>query len=214
MIITFGGIKGGVGKTTLATNLTYMRAVIAKKKVLFVDADDHQWSASDWVEHREARGISTPWTTIKLSEKSVRTQLLKLKDNYDDILIDTGGRDSQSLRAALSISNLLISPFQPKTFDVWTMNKLNRLIEEMSVVNPYLKTYAIINRGDTKGSDNDDAKEILSESIECLPVTIYQRKSLSNSAATGQSIFEIEKSQDKKAIQEMQDLHDVIFTSK
>lgn len=213
MIITFGGIKGGVGKTTLATNLTYIRAVIAKKKVLFVDADDHQWSASDWVEHREARGIETPWTTIRLSEKAVRNQILKLKNNYDDIIIDTGGRDSQSLRAALTISDVLLSPFQPKTFDVWTINKLTFLIEEMILANPNLKTYTVVNRGDSKGKDNEDAKEILSESIKCLPAIIYQRKAISNASANGKSVFESEKNIDKKAVEELMQLHNLIFNA-
>lgn len=211
LIITFGSVKGGVGKTSLITNLVYMRALIYKKKVLFVDGDDHQWSASDWVEHREAKEIPTPWITVKLSDQAVRNQILKLKDQYDDIFIDTGGRDSQSLRAALTISDILIAPFQPKGYDVWTMNKLKRIIDEMSIANPKLKRYAIISRGDVIGNDNEDAKEILSEVMECLPIIICQRKAYSNSSTKGLSVFELSKNIDKKAMQEIRSLYDFIF---
>jgi len=214
MIITFGTVKGGVGKTTLITNLTYMRSVIDKKRVLLVDADDHQWSSSDWVEHREAKEISTPWTTIRLSEESVRTQIQKLMHNYDDVFIDTGGRDSQSLRAALTICDILVCPFQPKSYDVWTIKKLTKVINEMSFTNQKLKTYAVINRGDVMGADNESAREILSEVIHCLPITICQRKAFSNSAALGISVFELSKGLDRKAINEIQSLYDLLFIPK
>src|SRR5688500_8067277 len=107
MIITTGGTKGGTGKSLIATNLAVMRA-LAGDKVLLIDADD-QCTASEWVEHREALGIETPWTTIKLTGTSVRTQVLKLKEHYDHIIIDTGGRDTDSQRAALSITDILIA---------------------------------------------------------------------------------------------------------
>jgi hypothetical protein len=38
---------------------------------------------------------------------------------YDDVMIDAGGRDSTALRAALSLSDLLIVPFLPRSVDVW-----------------------------------------------------------------------------------------------
>lgn len=58
MILVCGGIKGGVGKTTLATNIAVMRAAEGKD-VLLVDADD-QGTASDFTAIRnetlESRG--------------------------------------------------------------------------------------------------------------------------------------------------------------
>lgn len=210
MIIIVGGIKGGSGKTTLATNLTVVRS-LAGKKVLLVDADE-QRSASDWAEHRESLGITTPWTTVQLTGASVRTQLQKMRGHYDEIIVDTGGRDTTSQRAALTIADILIAPFQPRSLDVWTIGKLSFLLEEVRVINPKLKGLAVINRGDPQGSDNNDAMDIIKEAehVQCLPTIIGQRKAFANAAAEGLGVIEV-KAHNKKAIDEIYALCGMIF---
>lgn len=205
MIVVVGGIKGGSGKTTVATNLTFLRSQ-KKKKVILIDADD-QRSASDWVEHRESQGIKTPWTTVQLTGPSLRNQVVKLKESYDEIIIDTGGRDTSSQRSALLVADVFLTPFQPRSLDVWTAGKLSHMIEEVLTLNPKLKTIAFINRADPSGSDNLGAIEIIKEfkNFSCLPFTIGQRKAFSNASAEGLSIIEMKK-KDEKAIQELQTL--------
>lgn len=210
MIIVIGGIKGGSGKTTLCTNLAVIRA-LQGKRVLLVDADD-QRSASDWAEHREGLGITTPWTTIQLNGASVRTQIMKMAKDYDDILIDTGGRDTTSQRSALTIADVFLAPFQPRSLDVWTIGKVVSLINEIKTVNQNLKTFAVINRADPQGIDNQDAADIIKETegIVYLPTTIGQRKAFANAAAEGLGIIEL-KTQDKKAITEIKQLCAALF---
>ncbi len=79
MIVICGSIKGGVGKSMIATNLTVLR-YLANKSVLLIDADE-QATSSDWTAHRIGLGVKTPWTTIKLKGASVRTEVQKLKHN-------------------------------------------------------------------------------------------------------------------------------------
>ncbi len=205
MIIVIGGGKGGCGKSTLATNLTVIRA-LEGKRVLLVDADE-QASARDWSEHREALGINTPWTTVALLGASVRTQLLKMRSNYDEIIVDVGGRDTTSQRSALTVADLFLSPFQPRSFDVWTLGKVTSLIEEIRAVNPDLRACAVINRADPQGADNHDAAEILreGEGITLLTTSIGQRKAFANAAAEGLGVVEL-KTQDKKATAEIRSL--------
>lgn len=210
MIIVIGGIKGGSGKTTICTNLTVIRAKLGKK-VLLVDADE-QKSASDWVEHRENLGIPTPWTTIQLAGAALRSQILKMKEDYSDILIDTGGRDTTSQRSALTIANIFLSPFQPRSLDVWTFGKVSSLISEIKPINPNLKSFAIINRADPNGIDNDDTAEILkgSEEIRYIHHRIGARKAFGNAASEGLSVIEL-KTADKKASLEIKTLCDYVF---
>jgi len=212
MIIVVGGIKGGSGKSTLATNLTVIRA-LEGKRVLLVDADE-QRSASDWAEHRENLGITTPWVTVQLLGAAVRSQLLKMANDYDDVIVDTGGRDTTSQRSALTVADIFLAPFQPRSLDVWTVGKVISLLAEIKTVNPKLKAYAVINRADPQGVDNQDAADILKESegITYLPTSIGQRKAFANAAAEGLGIVEL-KAQDKKALAEIKQLCDALFNT-
>ncbi len=212
MIITVGGIKGGCGKSLIATNLTVMRATKGKK-VLLVDADE-QGTSGDWTDHRTALGVQTAWTTIRLKANAVRTEVKKLESNYDDIIIDCGGRDTTSLRAALTVSEIFLVPFQPKSFDIWTAHQVSALIAEANALNENLITYAVINCAASRGTDNEDAKKILSKSpgLTLLPATIGLRKAFSNATAEGLSVVEMRS--DQKAIDEIFALHDALFTKK
>ena len=213
MITVLGGIKGGSGKTTLSTNICVIQAFLGKK-VLLVDADEQQ-SASDWSEHRESLDIETPWTTISLFGSSVRSQILKMKNHYDEIIIDVGGRDTTSQRAALTIADILIAPFQPRSLDVWTIGKLSSLIDEVSAINPNLTTYAVINRADSQGQDNNEAIEIINETgnIICLREIVCQRKAFANASAEGKGVIEMTP-KDKKAVEEITGLTKKIFNEK
>jgi chromosome partitioning protein len=210
MIVVIGGIKGGSGKTTLCTNLAVIRA-FQGKRILLVDADE-QRSASDWAEHRESLGVTSPWTTIQLTGSAVRTQIMKMSKDYDDILIDTGGRDTTSQRAALTVADLFLAPFQPRSLDVWTIGKVGALLTEIRLVNPKLKAYAVINRADAMGADNSDAAEILKESdgFTYIPHSIGSRKAFANAASEGLGVIET-KVQDKKAIGEIYQLCNALF---
>ena len=212
MIITIGGIKGGVGKSLVAINLTVMRAMQGRR-VLLVDGDE-QGTSGDWTDHRMALGIETSWTTIRLKANAIRTEVLKLAKNYDDIVIDCGGRDTASLRAALTVCDKFIAPFQPKSFDIWTVNKVAALAEEAKIFNEKLVSHVFINCAGSRGSDNEDAKKILSKAdgLKLLPVTVGLRKAFSNATAEGLGIAEMRR--DKKALREMTALHDAIFVSK
>src|ERR1700759_3474169 len=92
MIISAGGIKGGGGKTTTATNLAIIRAAEGRD-VLLADTDDQE-TATDFTNLRNERAAAVAsYTCIKLTGAAVRTEILRLAPKYQDIIIDTGGRD-------------------------------------------------------------------------------------------------------------------------
>lgn len=204
------GVKGGTGKTTISTNLAVLRSATGKK-LLLVDADE-QRSSSIWANQREVMGIDTRWTTVSFGGKSLRSQLLRMKDDYDDIIIDVGGRETTSLRAALSIADFCFVPFKPRSLDLWTLNDFRSVVLEMLPANPKLKVFAFINQADSKGSDNEGSQSLLSEheEIKCLPITIGSRKAFANAASDGLGVIEM-KVQDKKAIEEIGALYDFIY---
>jgi len=210
MIVVVGGVKGGSGKTTIATNLVVIRSSI-KEKVLLIDADE-QKSSSMFANQRDVLDIKTNWSTIQLSGKTIHSQVSRLKSDYDDIIIDAGGRDTTSQRSALVIADIYLIPFKPRSFDVWTLGDVKTIINEIRVVNPNLKAFAFINQADPKGSDNEDTLNILDEceEIKCLKFTIGNRKSFGNASSDGLGIIEMKK-KDVKAYDEIMNLHDFIY---
>jgi len=211
MIIIAGGIKGGSGKTTVATNLAVIRAGQGRD-VLLVDADDQE-TATDFTNLRNERGESTAqYTGIKLTGAAVRTEVLRLAPKYQDIIIDTGGRDTTSQRAALSVAHALLVPFVPRSFDVWTLEKVGDLVDEMRTVNPKLRAFTFLNRADPRGQDNDDAGQVLRDcgALQFIDTPLGSRKAFSNAAAQGMAVTEL-RPPDPKAIGEIMILCDYIF---
>jgi chromosome partitioning protein len=211
MIIVVGGIKGGSGKTTVATNLAVMRARDGRD-VLLVDADDQETATDFTILRNERSDGGAGYTSIKLTGAAVRTQVMRLSDKYQDIIIDTGGRDTTSQRAALTVADLLLVPFVPRSFDVWTLEKVAALVEEMLPTNPKLKAYTFLNRADARGQDNEEAMEVLKETVALafIESPLGTRKAFSNAAAQGLAVTELKPS-DPKASYEMLALYRYVF---
>lgn len=214
MIIVVGGIKGGSGKTTVATNLTVLRSG-KSKDVLLIDADDQETATDFTVLRNERIPHGADYTSIKLSGSAVRTEVLRLAEKFKDIIIDTGGRDTTSQRAALSVADVLLVPFVPRSFDVWTLEKVSVLISEMRTINPELKAFAFINRADPRGQDNTEAAEFIKETEEIafIDTPLGSRKAFSNAASAGLGVTEL-KPLDEKASEEIMVLYKYVFNTK
>ena len=150
--------------------------------VLLVDADDQE-TASDFTAVRKEDYPDVPrYTCAKLTGKAVRTEILELTPKYDHIIVDTGGRDTTSQRAALAVSGLLLVPFVPRSFDIWTLNKVATLVEEIRSVNPTLTAYVFLNRTDPEGqgTENTEAVNMLAEvdGLTYLNTPLGSRKGL------------------------------------
>lgn len=208
MILTVGGTKGGTGKSTISTHLA-AEACITSDSVLLVDTDE-TGSSTDFASLRSDLPTSVQFTTVQLRDKRVRTEVLRMRDKYDPIIIDCGARDTIGQRAALSISDVFLVPFAPRNFDMWTLDQVCDLIEEARAFNPELKAYAVINKADPRGKDNTQALEMLQERAEvitALPVPIVYRKAFNTAVETGQTVHEIYAS---KAAAEMTALYNAL----
>src|SRR3954451_2550936 len=106
VILAVGNTKGGVGKTTIAVNLAILR-VAAGQDVLLVDGDE-QGSASLFSQLRADLVGACGYTAVGLHGAALRTQVRQLATKYSDIVIDVGGRDTGSLRAALTVADVVL----------------------------------------------------------------------------------------------------------
>lgn len=214
MILVAGGTKGGSGKTTIAMTLAIMRAA-AGRDVLLIDADDQETASDFTVLRNERLPGGAGYTSIKLTGSAVRTETQRLVSKYDDVIVDTGGRDTASQRAALTVAEVLLVPCLPRSFDIWTLEKVAQLVRDIRSVNPALQAYTFLNRADPAGPDNDEAAEVLREAAELafLETPIGARKAFGKAAAQGLAVTEL-KPPDEKAIQEMQALCGAVFQHK
>jgi len=214
MILVCGGIKGGSGKTTIATNLAAMRAT-AGKDVLLVDADEQE-SATIFTAIRKRDQSQRPqYTSIILRESNLRSEIDRMRTKYDDVIIDTGGRDTRSQRASLSLADVLLLPFNPRSLDIWTLENVEKLLEDIRTINPELRAVSFLNRADPVGSDNQDTRGILSEvpGIEFSGIAIVNRKAFGKAVSSGLSVIELGIS-DGKATHEIAALYEYIFGAK
>ena len=194
MIICLAGTKGGSGRSTTATNFACIAAGQGMK-VLMVDADDQETSADFTAARKQDHPDAPSFTCIKLTGRAVRTEVLDLAPKYDLVIIDTGGRDTTSQRAALSVSDVLLIPFAPRSFDIWTVDKVATLIEEMRAVNPQLKALAFLNRTDPQGqgTENEEAAELLRgvQGLIFIDAPIRFRKAYAHAASQGLAVTEL-----------------------
>lgn len=213
MIITVGGIKGGSGKTTVATNLACIAAGQGADALL-VDADDQETSADFTAARKEDHPNAALFTCTKLTGKSVHTEVLQLAKKYTHVIIDVGGRDTTSQRAALAVSDILLVPFVPRSFDLWTLEKVAALVDGAHAVNPRLRAYIFLNRTDPQGqgTDNHEAAEHLKtiESLIYLDTQLGGRKAFAHAASQGLAVTELTgKHHNPKAADEMMALYSI-----
>jgi chromosome partitioning protein len=168
MIVTIGSTKGGVGKTTLALQIALLRTLFGRK-VLLVDGD-RQGSALTAVSMRSDSGRQPGLSCVHFpDERALRSQVQQQAANYDDVLIDVGGRDSAALRMALLISDLLLVPVQPRSIDVWAFPDIAGLIDGAQEARAdrdrlALRVLAVLNLADTGvGNDNAAARAALAD---------------------------------------------------
>lgn len=211
MVISFNSIKGGVGKSTLAVNFA---AWLVKEghDVLLVDGDEQE-TASDFTAWREQTLGNTGYTLVNMTGANLRKQVEQMKAKYSHIVIDTGGRDTTSQRAALSVADVAMIPFAPRSFDLWTINKVIEVIDEVQAIRtePIL-AYAFLSRADIKSADNREVAQALNSysTIHYLPYPISNRKAFSNAAGVGLAVFETEQP-DLKAVAEINTLFNYVL---
>lgn len=213
MIVCVGNTKGGVGKTTLAVNLAIARA-LAGRDVWLIDGD-RQGTAQTAISIRAEGGHSPGIACAQYPDGAVlRGQVQQQGHKFDDIIIDAGGRDSTALRAALVLADVLVVPFQPRSYDVWALNDIAGLVDEARSVRDGLQAYAMLNCADPgeSSADNLEAAAAVADvpQFEYLATPLRRRKAYANAAGGGLSVLEA-KPVDRKAIDELQALVSALF---
>src|SRR5213078_3948814 len=141
-------------------------SILRSSDVLLIDGDE-QNTALTFTELRSSQLGNAGYTAVSLHGAALRTQVRQLAPKYSDIIIDVGGRDTGSLRAALTVTNTVVIPVQPRSFDIWAIDQMADLVREAREINSEMRAVIILNAADAQGRDNQDAAEAL-QGIEGL----------------------------------------------
>lgn len=116
--IAFVTLKGGSGKSTIASSLA-VAAQEMKEKVGVVDMDP-QGSLMNWLKSRAADDIEV----VASGAARLPSVLAQLKAKGCTLaIIDTPGAEGPASAAAMEIAELNIIPSRPSMFDLWASAK-------------------------------------------------------------------------------------------
>lgn len=210
MIVVVGGTKGGSGKSLLACQLAVLQVQVGRT-VALVDADE-QASTLEFTRQRAHRLGQAGYTFRQAREGDVAAQVRELAATHADTLIDVGGRDTASQRAALVVADVMLIPFVPTSVDLWTMDTVEGLLQEARHFNRALHAYTLLNRTAVRGSEMAEAAAVLQESTAWtyLDAPLATRKAFNQAFGSGAAVTEF-RPRDAKAMAELTGLADRVF---
>lgn len=214
MIITVANEKGGAEKSILANNLAALRAMDGRH-VLLIDADPHKASLH-WSSERSAAGIKPDITARAISGKGLQPELENLTPRYNDIVIDTEGRDSLGSRSALIAAKIVVIPILPDRMDATGEKKLIARIDSARLFNPGLRVLFVIACAKNEPSVQELAavRSLVSKiaAATLARSVIHELTALHTALDEGHSISECEPV-DRRATAEMLNLYREVFTN-
>lgn len=220
MILTVGGEKGGVGKSTLAVHLSYMLRVAGRDPIL-IDADP-QGSASNFASARDERGAEPRLSCVQKLGKSLAHEVKALAGRFSDIIIDTGGRDTVELRLAMLVSERVVVPINCSAFNWWTLEKVDQLVGEARLSNPDLRTSVLLNRAPGNpqlrrrkvSTATDRLHSAVFANLDVLEAFLVERTAFQDNEEYGLTVWEpsvLRGTVDQNACTELVALYEEVF---
>ena len=197
-IILIGGEKGGVGKSTIATNIA-VEISYRKAQIIIIDTDPQKTSIN-WIDRRneliETSNLDYPKITGVSKDGNIKDIIKDFVTKYDIVLIDASGRDSQSLRTGLTVADKFYCPIRASQADLETLPHICKIIEAAKDFNEHLISKAIISCAPTNPLINEveEAKNLLSDFIEYLSLSktfIRDRKIYRDALLQGKGVVEL-----------------------
>lgn len=119
-VIAVSGLKGGIGKSTLAMFIAFYYAVVLGLRVLFVDADPSSQTGWDWwKEARDQNGTPLPFGIEVWAQPNVGELVVdRTPGLYDAVVIDCGGDSDAILKAAVGVATHALVVTTPNKADI------------------------------------------------------------------------------------------------
>lgn len=198
--------KGGVTKTTTAVHLATHFA--QRSPTLLIDGDPQE-SAATWAGWRaEVPGRLSP-VTVCLRGKAIFDQGQEIARQYENTVIDAGGRDGAGLRNALLLAQRVIVPVGASGLDAAVLAPFLEVVDAARDWNRNLEIRAVVSRLDPRSKD-DGLRDFLAEhGVKVFRQTIHERKVYPRATGDGLTVEEV-RPRVAAATHEMRKLYDEI----
>lgn len=142
---------------------------------------------------------------------SLGDEIKRMRNAFDTVVIDTGGRDSKEMRKAILSSNIIIISTIPSQYDVNVLDHMLDVYNEVKDLNPNLLALVLVNRVSPNPflvKELENLKEYISEAKQergldkliMLKSVIYERQAYRKAVIEGKSSKEFCGKDDKALI--------------
>lgn len=177
LVLSVVGVKGGIGKSTIALNLA--SCLHRRRRCLLVDSDA-QATLRSWAATSAEKERSGP-PVIGLDGPALRRDLAQVATGFEFVVIDGPPRLGVETRSAMMAADLVLLPVIPGAADIWALRETLALLEEARSVRPELEARVVLNR-----VDRTTLARITAEALVEMPVPVL-RGSLGNRVAYGEA---------------------------
>ena len=206
-VLTVANQKGGVGKSTIATNLA---AYFASEgiRTLLIDADSQASSAAFRLTRAELGEAVADFSGVEMLNPTLHHDVSKFANAFDLAIIDTGGRDNRVFRSGIMAADLVLVPLCPSQYDFWGSADTFMAIREIRDSHPKIAVCACFN---LVQPNTRIAHEVLTKKeefeegyqVRFMKSHLCARVAYKYTAAEGRAVFEADgRSQDEKAVEE------------
>lgn len=182
--------KGGVGKTTIATNLA-RGLQQAGQPVILIDSDP-QGSARDWYAAAGDENSLPP--VVGMDRPPLFKNLRSVTREFTWTIIDGSPRLEELAVAALKVADRVLIPVQPSPYDIWAAESLVELVKtRQELTEGRLKAALLVSRQIIGTKLAGEVREALDGyGLPLLKAFTSQRVIYATSAAHGSTVLDDE----------------------
>ena len=181
-VIGIIGLKGGAGRSTVATSLA-----VAIPGSAIVDADPPQGTATSW---GMIRGRSEPPPVFTAESLAGLTGLVaEASRQHPIVIVDTPPRIAEATRAAVVLSDLVLVPVAPSVAELWAVSDLVPILKAAKRLD---RSWLLWNRvrAYTKSAGEIQAVAKAELPIPALKSQLGMRVAYSDAMAAGMGVTE------------------------
>lgn len=201
MLLGVISYKGGVGKTTVSTNLATVFAANGSS-VCILDADESA-NSLNWSEGRDD-DLPNVHVIAHTNKKTIAKTIQKLYDEYDVVIIDSPPSQDEISSMIILMCHLVIVPLLPKgKQETNTINQLLERVENLEITKgKKIPLHFVVNEFDGRLTLHKEFVKLLNK---MYPKKIFKTK-LHNRVVYSEVTHEgkgVSEASDKKAKQEI-----------